>query len=54
MAIAKVIGFGLATLGSLSLSMGDDLPIPAILRLRANANALDRSADRNERKLKVL
>jgi hypothetical protein len=53
LAIAKVIGFGLATLGSLSLSMMDDLPVPLILRLRGNANALDRSADRNERKLEM-
>jgi hypothetical protein len=53
MTVAKVIGFGLATLGSLSLSMTDDLSIPLILRLRGNANALDRSADRNERKLEA-
>nr|WP_294523096.1 hypothetical protein [uncultured Rhodopila sp.] len=53
MAVAKIIGFGLATLGSLSLSMADDLSIPMILRLRGNANALDRSSDRNERALKA-
>jgi hypothetical protein len=47
--VANVIAFGLATLGSLSLSMQDDLPIPLVLRLRSNANALDRSAARNER-----
>jgi hypothetical protein len=52
--VANIIAFGLATLGSLSLSMGDDLDIPAILRLRSNANALDRSTDRNERALKAL
>ena len=53
MAVAKIISFGLATLGSLSLSMTDDLSIPMILRLRGNANALDRSSDRNERALKT-
>jgi hypothetical protein len=49
--VAKIIAFGLATLGSLSLSMDDDLPIALILKLRSNANALDRSSDRNERAL---
>ena len=51
--VANIIAFGLATLGSLSLSMGDDQPIPLILKLRCNAVALDRSADRNERALKA-
>jgi hypothetical protein len=44
--IAKIIAFGLATLGSLSLSMEDHLPVTQILRLRANANATDRSEHR--------
>jgi hypothetical protein len=52
--VANIIAFGLATLGSLSLSMGDEMAIPLILRLRSNANALDRSTDRNERGLKIL
>jgi hypothetical protein len=45
--IAKIIAFGLATLGSLSLSMADDLSIAKILRLRASANATDRAEHRN-------
>jgi hypothetical protein len=44
--VAKIIAFGLATLGSLSLSMADNLPVTQILRLRANANATDRSEHR--------
>jgi hypothetical protein len=48
-AVAKIISFGIATLDSLSLSMNQDLEIPMILRLRGNANALDRSGERNER-----
>jgi hypothetical protein len=51
MAVAKIIAFGLCTLGSLSLSMLDDVSIPLILRLRGNANALDRSCERSERAL---
>jgi hypothetical protein len=50
-AVAKIIGFGIATLDSLSLSMTDDLPIPLVLRLRGNANALDRAGERAERAL---
>jgi hypothetical protein len=42
-AVAKIIGFGIATLDSLSLSMNQDLEIPIILRLRGNANALGRA-----------
>jgi hypothetical protein len=44
----RVIAFSLAALDSLGLSMRDDLSIPLILRLRANANALNRSAERAE------
>ena len=51
-AIAQVIAFGLAALGSLSLSMADDLSLSMILRLRGNANALDRSAERSRRALR--
>ena len=50
-AIAQIIAFGLAALGSLSLSMADDISIPMTLRLRANAIACDRSAERNRRAL---
>jgi hypothetical protein len=45
--IAKIIAFGLATLGSLSLSMDDGRSVPQILRLRSSANATDRSEHRN-------
>ena len=51
-AVAQIIGFGLAALGSLSLSMADDLSISMILRLRGNANALNRSAEQNRHALK--
>jgi hypothetical protein len=49
--VARAIAFGLAALDSLGLSMRDDLAIPLILRLRANADALNRSAERAERAL---
>jgi hypothetical protein len=52
--VGNIIAFGLATLGSLSLSMADDLGIPLVLRRRSNANALDRSANRNERALQAV
>ena len=48
-AIAQIIACGLAALGSLSLSMADDLTIAMTLRLRGNANALNRSAEQNRR-----
>ena len=50
-AIAKIIAFGLATISSLSRSMEDDLTLNQILRLRANANATDRSEHRNRQAL---
>jgi hypothetical protein len=50
-AIAQIIAFGLAALGSLGQSMADDLPLAMVLRLRANATALSRSAERNRRAL---
>ena len=50
--IAKIIAFGLATLGSLSLSMADGLPIQHVLRLHNSANATDRSEHRNRLALK--
>ena len=46
---AELIGFGLAALGSLGLSMANDIPVALALRLRNNANACNRSAD-NARK----
>nr|WP_294502730.1 hypothetical protein [uncultured Rhodopila sp.] len=49
--VGRIIAFGLTALGSLSLSMADELTIAMIIRLRSNANALNRSADRCERML---
>ena len=51
-AIAQIIVGGLAALGSLSLSMTEDLPVAMILRLRSNANALNRVVERNRRAIK--
>ncbi len=51
-AIAQIIAFGLTALGSLGLSMADDLSLTMILRLRGNANALNRSAEQNRRALR--
>jgi hypothetical protein len=51
-AVAQIIAFGLAALGSLSLSMADDIALPMTLRLRGNANALNRSAEQNRRLLR--
>jgi hypothetical protein len=47
--VAKIIAFGLATIGSLSRSMEDDLTLNQILRLRGNAT--DRSEHRNRQAL---
>jgi hypothetical protein len=49
--IAQIISCGLAALGSLGLSMADDLSLPMILRLRGNAVALNRTVDQNRRAL---
>ena len=51
-AVAQIVAFGLAALGSLSLSMADNLSLSMILRLRGNANALNRSAEQNRRALR--
>jgi hypothetical protein len=51
-AVAQIIAFGLAALGSLSLSMSDDIAPPMALRLRGNAIALNRSAEQNRRALR--
>jgi hypothetical protein len=45
--IALIIAYGLAALGSLSLSMADNLSLAMTLRLRGNASALTRSAELN-------
>jgi hypothetical protein len=51
-AVAQIIGYGLAALGSLSLSMADDLSLSMTLRLRGNANACTRSAEHNRRAIR--
>ncbi|HEX4365300.1 MAG TPA: hypothetical protein VH023_00650 [Rhodopila sp.] len=50
-AIAQIIACGLAALGSLSLSMDDDISLSMTLRLRGNAVALNRSVEQNRRVL---
>jgi hypothetical protein len=50
--VAQIVACGLAALGSLSLSMADDIPLSMTLRLRGNANALMRSAEQARRALK--
>jgi hypothetical protein len=50
-AIAQIVAFGLAVLASLSQSMADGISLPMTLRLRTNANALNRSAERTRRAL---
>jgi hypothetical protein len=52
-AVAQIIAFGLASVGSLSLAMEDNIPAPMALRLRANANACNRAADRSQRTLEA-
>lgn len=52
-AVAQILAFGLAALGSLSLSMADDISMPMMLRLRGNANACNRSAEQNRRALQA-
>ncbi len=49
--VAKIIAFDIATLSSLSLSMYEDVSMLLALRLRGNANSLDRSAERSRRLL---
>ncbi|MGD0105875.1 MAG: hypothetical protein ABSC06_17820 [Rhodopila sp.] len=51
-AVAQIIGCGLAALGSLSLSMADDISLAMTLRLRGNANALIRTAELPRRTLR--
>jgi hypothetical protein len=50
-AIAQIVAFGFAALGSLSLSMQDNISVTMALRLRGNANACSRSAEQNRRAL---
>ena len=46
-AVAQILAFGLAALGSLSMSMADGISMSMTLRLRGNANACNRSAQQN-------
>jgi hypothetical protein len=50
-AVAQVIACGLASLGSLSRSMDDDISLSMALRLRGNAVSLSRSAEQHRRTL---
>jgi hypothetical protein len=52
--VAQIVACGLAALGSLSLSMADDISLVMTLRLRGNANALMRSAEQARRALKEI
>lgn len=52
-AVAQIIAFGIAAVGSLSLSMADDISVSLALRLRSNANACQRSAEQNRRALQA-
>ncbi len=51
--VAKVIAFDIATLSSLSQSMYEDVSTTLALRLRGNANSLDRSGERSRRALEA-
>ncbi len=47
----QTVGFAMAALGSLGLSMTEDLSVNTALRCRSNANALQRSSDRAQERL---
>ncbi len=49
--VVQIIGFGMAALGSIGLSLQDDMSVNAVLRCRSNANALQRSSDRAQDRL---
>lgn len=51
-AVAQLIGFSIAALGSLSLSLSDDISVILALRLRTNASAMNRAAELNRRVLR--
>jgi hypothetical protein len=51
LAVAQIIAFGLAALGSLCLSLAGDISPSMALRLRGSANACNRSAEQNRRAL---
>ena len=50
--IAQIIACGLVSLGSLGLSLADNLSLSMTLRLRGNAVALNRSADLSRRAIR--
>jgi hypothetical protein len=52
--VAQIVGFGLAALGSLSLSMAEDLSLSMILRFRGNAMSCNRAAEQNRRARRAL
>ena len=52
LAVAQIVGAGLASLGALSRSMDDDLPLAQILLLHNDAAALDRVSQHNRRALR--
>jgi hypothetical protein len=54
LAIANIIGFGLAAMATLRLAMRPDLSLSMTLRLHGCANALNRSAQQNVRLLTQL
>jgi hypothetical protein len=49
--VALIVAFSMATIGSLSLSLNDDLSPVMAMRARGNANALNRSIELNRRAL---
>ncbi len=51
-AVALIVAYGLAALNSLSLSFGEEVSLSMVLRLRNNANALNRSAEQNRRAMR--
>lgn len=50
--VAQIIACGLVSLGSLGLSLADNLSLSMTLRLRGNAVALNRSADLSRRAIR--
>jgi hypothetical protein len=52
-AIAQIVAYGFAALASLSASLADTISLSMALRLRGNANACSRSAERNRGALQV-
>jgi hypothetical protein len=48
-AVAQIVGFGLAALGSISLSFADDISLSMTLRLRGNAVACNRAAEQSRK-----